>query len=156
MQPQPSCNQRRPAKSETAKYSSTISTMPFVFGPTKPVKRLSSGQRALQAGPKKGLKMSAKHLWLPANGEREATDLNSLFVRILLLRTLGVTPPFVKNCTLRPEFTRGIGLYPGQLDCRSTGPRSDQGCPGGRAAEAQGLWLIQPRGLTYNFLQTEE
>src|SRR5712671_5086093 len=34
------------------------------------------------------LKMSAKHLWLPANGEREATDLNSLFVRILPLRTL--------------------------------------------------------------------
>jgi hypothetical protein len=24
----------------------------------------------------------------------------------------GVTPPFVKNCTLRPEFTRGIVLYP--------------------------------------------
>src|SRR5260370_8980406 len=24
----------------------------------------------------------------------------------------GVTPPLVKNCTLRPEFTRGIVLYP--------------------------------------------
>jgi len=24
----------------------------------------------------------------------------------------GVTPAFVKNCTLRPEFTRGIVLYP--------------------------------------------
>jgi len=27
------------------------------------------------------------------------------------------------------------------------GPRSDQGCPGGRATEAQALWLLQPRGL---------
>jgi hypothetical protein len=26
-----------------------------------------------------------------------------------LLRLDGVTPPFVKNCTLRPEFTRGLG-----------------------------------------------
>ena len=25
----------------------------------------------------------------------------------------GVTPPFVKNCTLRPEFTRGIGVISG-------------------------------------------
>jgi len=31
---------------------------------------------------------------------------------------IGVTPPFVKNCTLRPEFTRGIGVYPGRLDLR--------------------------------------
>jgi hypothetical protein len=23
---------------------------------------------------------------------------------------LGVTPPFVKNCTLRPEITRGMGV----------------------------------------------
>src|SRR5260370_30014196 len=26
---------------------------------------------------------------------------------------IGVTPPFVKNCTLRPEFTRGIGVISG-------------------------------------------
>jgi hypothetical protein len=25
----------------------------------------------------------------------------------------GVTPPFVKNCTLRPEITRGIGVIVG-------------------------------------------
>jgi len=37
-------------------------------------------------------------------------------------------------------------LYPGRLDRRWTGPRSDQGCPGGRATEAQALWLLQPRG----------
>ncbi len=32
------------------------------------------------------------------------------------VNVIGVTPPFVKNCTLRPEITRGIGLYPGRLD----------------------------------------
>jgi hypothetical protein len=69
---------------------------------------------------------------------------------------VGVTPPFVKNCTLRPEFTGGIGVYPGRLDLRWTSPRSHQGCPGGRATEAQALSLLQARGLTYNFLQMEE
>jgi hypothetical protein len=34
------------------------------------------------------LRMSAKHLWLLANGERETTDLNLLFVRIPALQTL--------------------------------------------------------------------
>jgi len=33
-------------------------------------------------------RMSAKHLWLLANGERETTDLNSLFVRMPPLQTL--------------------------------------------------------------------
>src|ERR1700738_3782338 len=64
----------------------------------------------------------------------------------------GVTPPFVKNCTLRPEFTKGIGVYPGRLDLRWTSPRSHQGCAGGRATEAQPLSLLQARGLTYKFL----
>jgi hypothetical protein len=36
----------------------------------------------------------------------------------------GVTPPFVKNCTLRPEFARGIGVYPGRLDLRWPAPLS--------------------------------
>jgi len=31
-----------------------------------------------------------------------------------------------------------------------------QGCPGGRATEAQALSLLQARGLTYNFSQMEE
>jgi hypothetical protein len=32
--------------------------------------------------------------------------------------TYGITPPFVENCTLRPEFLRGMGVYPGRVDLR--------------------------------------
>jgi hypothetical protein len=50
--------------------------------------------------------------------------------------------------------------HSGNCDCREfrrwTGPRSDQGCPAGRATEAQALSLLQARGLTYNVLQPEE
>jgi hypothetical protein len=28
---------------------------------------------------------------------------------------IGVTPPFVKNCTLRPEITRGMGVISGSI-----------------------------------------
>ena len=69
---------------------------------------------------------------------------------------LGVTPPFVKNCTLRPEFPRGIGDI--RVDWTYAGQILDphQGRPGGRATEAQALSLLQARGLTYNFSQMEE
>jgi hypothetical protein len=52
---------------------------------------------------------------------------------------IGVTPPFVKNCTLRREITRGMGLISGSTGLTSDNPRSDQGCPRSRATEAQAL-----------------
>jgi SEFIR domain len=51
----------------------------------------------------------------------------------------GVTPPFVKNCTVRREIMRGMGLISGSTGLTSDNPRSDQGCPRSRATEAQAL-----------------
>ncbi len=47
-------------------------------------------------------------------------------------RDFGVTPPFVKNCTLRPGITRRTGVNPTSQDCSWAGPRSDQDCPQAR------------------------
>jgi hypothetical protein len=68
----------------------------------------------------------------------------------------GVTPPFVKNCTLRPGITRRTGVNPTSQDCSWAGPRSDQDCPAGPAIRSSGTIFLQARDLTYNFLQTEE
>ena len=57
----------------------------------------------------------------------------------LRVEEVGVPPPFVKNCALRREITKGMGLMSGSTGLTSDNPRSDQGCPGSRATEAQAL-----------------
>jgi bifunctional non-homologous end joining protein LigD len=48
--------------------------------------------------------------------ENRGVDLYRLAKEKGLEGIIGVTPPFVKNCTLRPEITRGLVLYPDRLD----------------------------------------
>src|SRR5260370_39103470 len=67
-----------------------------------------------------------------------------------------VTHPFVKNCTLRPRITRRTGVNPTSQVCSWAGPRSDQDCPASPAITSSGTIFLQPRDLTYNFLQMDE
>jgi hypothetical protein len=60
---------------------------------------------------------------------------------------LGVTPPFVKNCTLRPEIRRGNWCY-FRVAWSDAG---QEDCSGRRAADAQALCLLQARGLNVQF-----
>jgi hypothetical protein len=64
---------------------------------------------------------------------------------------IGVTPPFVKNCTLRPGITRKTGVNPTSHECSLAGPRSDQDRPAGRAISSSGTIFLRASRLNVQF-----